>query len=302
MKNIDTIVTHKGSAHIDDFLSICLCLYFIPTIKYIKRISSDTLVSSQKPENEIWVDIGKDYSKELNIFDHHQIDYKDYDGKEEVCSFNLLAMHFFNLSYSELQNYIPQFRYLALNDNLGPIKAMEALVKARNENNLFATDLNYPNIELRSILDITLLDIFSTKDSYDIDDGLIKLMKLIGTKIAENIERIQSFKKVLKENNILKYYFTQSIVYLDKELPSSLLFVLYEFLFTLGIKPKFIISKSSQDNNCLCALRTKYCNIDLNCINNDKIKFIHKTGFMAVWHSNITKEEIVTDLIHAIKS
>lgn len=305
---IDKIITHRGTAHLDDFLSCCLCLHFINTIKEIKRVSSDSVIAEQKPDNEIWVDVGKEYSKKKYIFDHHQIDYTGYNGKEEVCSFNLLAMYFFNLSYSELSKYIPQFRYIALNDNLGPAKAMEEIVRSRNENNIFVKEINYPNIELRSLLDSTLLSIFALKDTYTADDSLFIIMKKIGGALSSRINLILSFKQTLQKENLITYYFSQSIVYIDRELPSSLFFALYEYLDTLNVKPKFIVSKSSQDPTCRVATRTKYCDIDLNkmnsidYINKDNIKFIHKSGFMAVWHSNTNKKDIINNLIDVIRA
>ena len=76
------IITHLGSAHLDDFLSCCLVVNKSGNIKKIKRKEPD---KAEIKDPAIWkLDVGEQHDPEIKCFDHHQ------DGMNEECTLSLL--------------------------------------------------------------------------------------------------------------------------------------------------------------------------------------------------------------------
>ncbi|MBY8982655.1 MAG: MYG1 family protein [Candidatus Lokiarchaeota archaeon] len=69
------IITHPGSAHLDDFLSCCLVMYKYKDVDEIRR-KEPLRVDINDPN--IWVlDVGEKHDPNLKCFDHHQNDIED---------------------------------------------------------------------------------------------------------------------------------------------------------------------------------------------------------------------------------
>ena len=79
------IITHSGSAHLDDFLSVCVLLSKYDEINEVYRKS---IVSDEELNDKtIWkVDIGMVHDPIIKAFDHHQ------EGIED-CAFSLLLKY-----------------------------------------------------------------------------------------------------------------------------------------------------------------------------------------------------------------
>ena len=64
------IITHPGSAHLDDFLSMCLVLYRAEDIEKVHRREP-----TQEEINDlsIWkLDVDDMHEPDLNCYEHHQ--------------------------------------------------------------------------------------------------------------------------------------------------------------------------------------------------------------------------------------
>jgi uncharacterized UPF0160 family protein len=79
------IITHSGSAHLDDFLSVCMLLSKYDEINEVYR---KALVSEEElSDKTLWkVDIGMLHDPLIKAFDHHQ------EGIED-CAFSLLLKY-----------------------------------------------------------------------------------------------------------------------------------------------------------------------------------------------------------------
>ena len=68
------IVTHKGKAHEDDFISCCIAIEHFD-ISFIKRT-----IPTQNDINDLntmLIDVGRQYDPQYNNFDHHQLTEND---------------------------------------------------------------------------------------------------------------------------------------------------------------------------------------------------------------------------------
>ncbi|MHA1151007.1 MAG: MYG1 family protein [Promethearchaeota archaeon] len=69
------IITHPGSAHLDDFLSCCLVLQKYDDVKEIRRKEP---TKSEINDPNIWVlDVGDKNKPSLRCYDHHQQEYTE---------------------------------------------------------------------------------------------------------------------------------------------------------------------------------------------------------------------------------
>ena len=72
------IITHPGSAHLDDFLSCCLVVNKSGNIKKIKRKEPN---QAEIKDLAIWkLDVGETSDPDMKCFDHHQ------DGMNDECA------------------------------------------------------------------------------------------------------------------------------------------------------------------------------------------------------------------------
>ncbi|TXT67531.1 MAG: hypothetical protein BAJALOKI1v1_70022 [Promethearchaeota archaeon] len=79
------IVTHSGSAHLDDFLSVCLILS--KDTDAIRILRKPDVSEEEMQDRNIWkVDIGMIHDPLIHAFDHHQ------EGIDD-CAFSLLLKH-----------------------------------------------------------------------------------------------------------------------------------------------------------------------------------------------------------------
>ena len=84
---ITRIVTHPGSAHVDDFLSVCAGVFLNALVMAVSR-REPTDRDCNDPACLV-LDAGELYEPELNNFDHHQ------RGRDETpeCALSLYARH-----------------------------------------------------------------------------------------------------------------------------------------------------------------------------------------------------------------
>ena len=69
------IITHPGTAHRDDFLSISLVLAKDSEVTVIERREPSL---AEIKDSNIWVlDVGRTLDSQLRAFDHHQKDFNE---------------------------------------------------------------------------------------------------------------------------------------------------------------------------------------------------------------------------------
>ena len=161
------IITHPGSAHLDDFLSCCLVVNKSGNIKKIKRKEPD---KAEIKDPAIWkLDVGERYDPEIKCFDHHQ------DGMNEECTLSLLLKNWGLWSIAnEVHNWL---KIVVINDTRGPkevTKELRISFKA-----LGALD---------SFVERTILDFFKKQNEIEKGSLLFSLMEMVGKNFFELID------------------------------------------------------------------------------------------------------------------
>ena len=195
------IITHSGSAHLDDFLSCCLVLNRSGNIKKIKRKEPD---NAEIKDPAIWkLDVGERHDPDVKCFDHHQ------DGMDEECTLSLLLKNWGLWSIAnEIHNWL---KIVVIKDTLGPkevTKELEISFKAMGA--------------LDSFVERSVLDFFIMQNEIDKGSFLFSLMEMIGQNFFALIDEYTTVMDEVKEK--LKYKTingVQSIFFYENLNPSS---------------------------------------------------------------------------------
>ena len=176
------IITHSGSAHLDDFLSCCLVLNRSGNIKKIKRKEPD---NAEIKDPAIWkLDVGERHDPDVKCFDHHQ------DGMDEECTLSLLLKNWGLWSIAnEIHNWL---KIVVIKDTLGPkevTKELEISFKAMGA--------------LDSFVERSVLDFFIMQNEIDKGSFLFSLMEMIGQNFFALIDEYTTVMDEVKEK--LKY-------------------------------------------------------------------------------------------------
>jgi len=176
------IITHPGSAHLDDFLSCCLVVNKSGNIKKIKRKEPN---KSEIKDPAIWkLDVGEMHDPEIKCFDHHQ------DGMNEECTLSLLLKNWGLWSIAnEVHTWL---KIVVINDTIGPREVTKQL------------EISYKSMgALHSFVESTILDLFKEQEEIRKGDLLFSLMEIIGQNFFALIDEYTTLKKEAKEK--LKY-------------------------------------------------------------------------------------------------
>ncbi|MEM4497228.1 MAG: MYG1 family protein [Nitrososphaerota archaeon] len=168
MKNISRIITHGGSAHVDDFFAVCLLLVKYPWATVVRVDQVDEF-----EEGAVYVDVGNALDPKRMIFDHHQ-------DTKIPSSFILVLEHFYGYDYESLPKIL---KFLDLKDRIGPKAACEALGMKETT---------------PSIVEAMLLRAFSEARKIGPFDPMHKVMMDIGRELITFIETYKSVKDSVK--------------------------------------------------------------------------------------------------------
>jgi len=182
------IITHPGSAHLDDFLSCCLV---INKSKKITKIKRKEPTPSEIKDPNIWkLDVGESLDPAKKCFDHHQ------KGMTEECTLSLLLKHWETWSIAnEVHRWL---NYVVIKDTLGPMEVATQL-------KISSTAMGV----LDSFIQRTILDLF--KDQEEIKKGsiLFSLMEIIGDHFFTLID---DYTTVLEEvNNKIEFQMIEGV-------------------------------------------------------------------------------------------
>ncbi len=176
------IITHPGSAHLDDFLSCCLVVNKSGNIKKIKRKEPD---KAEIKDPAIWkLDVGERLDPEIKCFDHHQ------DGMNEECTLSLLLK---NWGLWSIANEVHKWlNIVVVNDTKGPkevTKQLKISFKAMGA--------------LDSFVERTILDLFKKQKEIKKESLLFSLMEIIGQNFFALIDEYATVME--KVNEKLEY-------------------------------------------------------------------------------------------------
>ncbi|MHA1758821.1 MAG: MYG1 family protein [Promethearchaeota archaeon] len=173
-----TIITHPGSAHLDDFLSSCLVIYKSGDIEKIYRKEPDI---SEIEDPNIWkLDVGDKFDPAIKCYDHHNVTIED-------CTLSLLLKDW---GIWEKANIVHNWLKVAVvKDAKGPKEVLNLL-------NISYTALN----GLDSFIERTILGIFEKKDVINRKSALFSLMKTIGKRFFTQIDEYFKVLKLVEAN------------------------------------------------------------------------------------------------------
>jgi len=258
------IITHPGSAHVDDLLSVSLVIYKMGNIDRIER-RKPTEAELQDPS--IWkLDIGNAFDPSLKQFDHHQSDMND-------CTLSLLLK-----TWNEWDRAIGVHKWLEtvkIMDAQGPSKVIEYL-------NISRQALN----NLNSFIEKSILQLFQEKTVIEENDSFFKLLHYFGEEFFNKIENYYKLLSIIEKK--IKFYVIKGVPVIEclcDVKPSPLLFS----IFSLKKNEKWgnggiVIYQNDRPVGSIALKRFDDDErVDFNRIANlEKVIFIHKNGFFAV--------------------
>lgn len=178
MLPFDTILTHPGGAHTDEFLacSLLLTLHAVPIVR--REPTSAELAAA----STCVVDVGHRHEPHLNNFDHHQLP-RDH---APTCSLSLVLQH---LSlYDEARQFCDWLETAEWFDTRGPIDTAKWLGTT-------------PDVlaRLHSPISSTVLKRFALSSRLDPGHPLWEIMRLIGTDMVDYITTLRARLALLAE-------------------------------------------------------------------------------------------------------
>ncbi len=168
---IETILTHPGGAHKDEFLACCVLLAVHPTTVERREPTESDLASPAV----CVVDVGHEHVPERHNFDHHQFP-KDHPP---TCSLSLILQH---LSlYEDARQFCDWLEPTEWFDCRGTKDTAAKLGVKRNVIN-----------QLNSPIDVTLLRRFALCKSLNPGDTIWELMRMVGEDLIDYLKSLRS--------------------------------------------------------------------------------------------------------------
>jgi hypothetical protein len=171
MTPFDTILTHPGSAHKDEFLacSVLLALHPVPLVR-----REPTPADLANPATAV-VDVGDHHDPALHNFDHHQLP-KDHPP---TCSLSLVLQHLG--LYDDARLFCDWLETAEWFDCRGP----HATAKWLGVSSDALAKLNSP-------LDVTLLRRFALAARLEPGQALWEMMRMIGEDLLDYVKSLRA--------------------------------------------------------------------------------------------------------------
>ncbi len=163
---INTIITHPGGAHKDDFLACAVLLTQAPVAIERRDPSEDDLADASIAV----IDIGHQHNAELHNFDHHQLP-RDH---VPTCALSLVLQHL-NI-YEDAREFCSWLEVAEWFDCRGPVDTAEWLGMDRDTLG-----------KLNSPLDITILRRFASQSEHKPGEPIWEIMRMIGQDTVDYI-------------------------------------------------------------------------------------------------------------------
>lgn len=258
------IITHPGSAHLDDFLSCCFVISKCQNIKKIKRKEPN---NGEIKDPSIWkLDVGENYDPEIRCFDHHQNEITN------DCTISLLLKKWDMWSIaSKVHKWL---NIVVIRDTIGPEEVKNKL------------RISYKAMgELDSFVERTMLDKFKKQKEIKSGSLLFTLMKMIGDNFFFLIDE---YNKTVKDiEGKIEYKIIEGVqsIFCHKGLKhsSTLLRIIRDRMREKwpDMRGGIAVYPNQRVKNTI-AIR-KYNNderVDFSRIaNNDKVLYVHPNGF-----------------------
>jgi hypothetical protein len=271
---IQTIVTHPGGAHKDDFLACCILVHEHQAPIERREPSESDLSSS----SICVVDVGGSHEPALNNFDHHQ-----FPADHPPCCALSLVMQNMGI-YEDAQLFCNWLRPAEWLDTRGPVDTAKELGIDRDVFNA-----------LLSPIDITLLRRFACETEVTPENPIYQVMKMIGEDLVSYIRSLRSrldyLGQVCQRWTVESDRGTVEAVFLprkesDEEEPS---FGLFQYVKSLDDSQSIVamVCPDRRGNGYGLSRFEDNPKVDFTKIeHHDDVRFAHKRGFVAKTESN----------------
>ena len=162
----ESIVTHPGSAHKDEFLACCVLLTQASVVIDRREPTEADLTNSAIAV----VDIGEEHLATLNNFDHHQFPHDHVP----TCALSLVLQHLG--LYEDARKFCSWLETTEWIDCRGPMQTAQWLGIERN-----------PLAKLNSPIEMSVLRRFASQDEHKPGEPVWEFMHMIGQDIIEYI-------------------------------------------------------------------------------------------------------------------
>ena len=176
---IQTIVTHPGGAHKDDFLACCL-LAHLHGVPIQRRDPTDADLANVAT---CVVDIGGVHDADLNNFDHHQFPR----DAPPLCALSLVLQDMG--LYEDALSFCKWLRPAEWLDTRGPNETAKLMGIPRSA----FTDLNSP-------IDITMLNRFASHTELLPADAIYQVMCMVGEDMVNFVRSLRQRLDYLKQH------------------------------------------------------------------------------------------------------
>jgi len=269
MHTIETILTHPGGAHKDEFLACCVVLAIRP-VPIVRR--EPTAADLADPTIGI-LDVGHAHEPEQNNFDHHQLP-KDHPP---TCSLSLVLQHLG--LYEDARQFCEWLEPAEWFDTRGPIETAKWLGVERDILNL-----------LNSPIDITLLRRFALAVRLEPGDAIWEVMRMIGEDMVNYVKSLRTRLDFIGEQSEIWTLDLPSgpaqILFLPRTepLPEEPSQGLDQYLQSQGLTDQIVATVYPDRRNVGYGLSRFRDNprVDFTLIKDEpEVHFAHARGFMA---------------------
>jgi hypothetical protein len=271
------IITHPGSAHKDDFMSVSILLATLGSAEIYRREATPEDLSDPKT---YVVDVGMVYDPEKHNFDHHQ-------DPTFPCAFHLVMRY---LGYHDAAMAVfGWYSHMSMMDVRGPYRTAQYL--GVDTSILFASS---------SPIDGYILSCFSKLSSLSRQDAFYGLMKDFGEDFIELVsQKMKRLEQLKKEAQILPVKHLKALVSMIGDNP-KLSMELY--LRDLGDDEVVMsITPSVRGEGWELLRLGDNLQIDFRTVaKNPEIRFVHANGFMAKTRSLLPLEAVLEIASQAI--
>ena len=271
----NTIFTHSGIAHMDEFLACCLIIAKTNgAVDNIERIES--MDGINVGDGDWVIDIGGEHDPERLRFDHHQFDKED--ANFGACAFSLVAKHFG--MDDVLRQIMPWYETLEMRDNFGP--------------SFVETQYKIPrgvSSKLQSPIEGLILQQFAAQPN---NAELHAVMRGIGNSIIEKHDRVLEEMGSITMYGVLQGEVTvMDFSYHNRVYTPETMNL---FCKRKGIEPDVIISKDDRGNGASIfrTQRGEFNGVDLNVFRDDAVfpvSFVHRSGFIVKTPHPLTMDQ-----------
>jgi len=275
--NYQYIVTHPGSAHRDEFLSVCIALATEGAMPVVRREPTEAELNDP---TVLVLDVGERHEPALGNFDHHQLP-RDH---EPECALTLYCRACFLHEVLSLRKW---YNITALIDSKGPYEAANVLGLPR-----------FP-FELSSPIEAVLLERFEIMDALPADDNsLWRLMQGIGASMIGYAKRAKvAYDEALASVKVCTINGMQVLLW-ESEIPEQAQAVRDDHY------PEAAISLSHDNRGKGWALYRygDHPNIDFSVLEgHEAVFFAHKAGFIAKTHKRLDLADLEALCIQAMR-